>query len=42
MTVALRQAFQAAFRIKVPLSLTWSHPTLKRLVPWFLSRLSKQ
>ncbi|KAL7898768.1 KR domain-containing protein [Trichoderma sp. SZMC 28014] len=41
MTVALRQAFQAAFRIKVPLTLTWSHPTLKHLVPWFLSRLSE-
>ncbi|EHK46840.1 6-methylsalicylic acid synthase [Trichoderma atroviride IMI 206040] len=41
MTVALRQAFQAVFKIKVPLTLTWSHPTLKHLVPWFLSRLSK-
>lgn len=41
MTVALRQAFQAVFKIKVPLTLTWSYPTLKHLVPWFLSRLSK-
>jgi 6-methylsalicylic acid synthase len=41
MTVALRQTFQTVFKTKVPLTLTWNHPTVKHLVPWFLSRLSE-
>ncbi|KAL6818844.1 6-methylsalicylic acid synthase MsaS [Trichoderma sp. SZMC 28013] len=41
MTVALRQTFQTVFKIKVPLTLTWNHPTVKHLVPWFSARLSE-
>ncbi|KAI0096712.1 6-methylsalicylic acid synthase [Nemania sp. FL0031] len=39
MTVALRQKLQMAFKIKVPATLTWNHPTVNHLVAWFLSSI---
>ncbi|KAI0400032.1 6-methylsalicylic acid synthase [Xylaria palmicola] len=39
MTVALRQKLQMAFKIKVPATLTWNHPTVNHLVAWFSSSI---
>ncbi|KAI1122634.1 6-methylsalicylic acid synthase [Nemania abortiva] len=39
MTVALRQKLQMAFKIKVPATLTWNHPTVNHLVAWFLTSI---
>ncbi|KAI3317345.1 6-methylsalicylic acid synthase [Xylariaceae sp. AK1471] len=39
MTVALRQKLQLAFKVKVPATLTWNHPTVNHLVTWFLSSM---
>ncbi|KAI0438208.1 6-methylsalicylic acid synthase [Xylaria telfairii] len=39
MTVALRQKLQMAFKVKVPATLTWNHPTVNHLVAWFLSSI---
>ncbi|KAI0459054.1 6-methylsalicylic acid synthase [Xylaria acuta] len=39
MTVALRQKLQLAFKVKVPATLTWNHPTVNHLVAWFLSSI---
>ncbi|KAI0966748.1 6-methyl salicylic acid synthase [Xylaria arbuscula] len=40
MTVSLRRNLQAALKIKVPPTLTWSHPTTNHLVGWFNEKLS--
>ncbi|KAI0186646.1 6-methylsalicylic acid synthase [Xylaria flabelliformis] len=39
MTVALRQKLQMAFKVKVPATLTWNHPTVNHLVAWFSSAI---
>ncbi|KAI1758243.1 6-methylsalicylic acid synthase [Xylaria castorea] len=39
MTVALRQKLQMAFKVKVPATLTWNHPTVNHLVAWFSSTI---
>nr|AFP89390.1 polyketide synthase [Cladosporium phlei] len=39
MTVALRRRLQAALGVKVPPTLTWSHPTCGHLVGWFKEKL---
>lgn len=39
MTVALRRGLQSAFKVKVPPTLTWSHPTANHLVGWFAEKL---
>jgi 6-methylsalicylic acid synthase len=39
MTVALRKRLQSTLNVKVPPTLTWSHPTSKHLVGWFKEKL---
>ncbi|RAL13374.1 type I polyketide synthase [Aspergillus homomorphus CBS 101889] len=39
MTVTLRQKLQQALRVKVPPTLTWSHPTVGHLVGWFAEKV---
>ncbi|KAJ5215365.1 6-methylsalicylic acid synthase [Penicillium cinerascens] len=39
MTVTLRRHLQQALKIKVPPTLTWSHPTVSHLVGWFAEKL---
>lgn len=41
MTVALRRKLQSALKVKVPPTLTWSHPTANHLAAWFLAKLSE-
>ncbi|KAI1334146.1 6-methyl salicylic acid synthase [Xylariaceae sp. FL0016] len=41
MTVTLRRKLQSALKVKVPPTLTWSHPTANHLVTWFMEKLSK-
>lgn len=38
MTVTLRRHMQSALKIKVPPTLTWSHPTVSHLVQWFAEK----
>ena len=40
MTVTLRRNLQSALKIKVPPTLTWSHPTANHLVDWFNKKLT--
>ncbi|KAJ2978932.1 hypothetical protein NUW58_g7337 [Xylaria curta] len=40
MTVTLRRNLQTALKLKVPPTLTWSHPTTNHLVSWFNEKLS--
>lgn len=40
LTVTLRQKLQSALKVKVPPTLTWSHPTANHLVGWFMEKLS--
>ena len=40
MTVALRQQLQKALGVKVPPTLTWSHPTVAHLVGWFEEKVA--
>ncbi|KAJ3970263.1 acyl transferase domain-containing protein [Lentinula raphanica] len=42
MTVALRQKLQSALKVKVPPTLTWNHPTVNHLVPWFMAKLKEE
>ena len=39
MTVALRRQLQQSLNIKVPPTLTWSHPTVGHLVGWFAEKM---
>ncbi|KAF7537132.1 hypothetical protein G7054_g3944 [Neopestalotiopsis clavispora] len=41
LTVTLRQKLQSALKVKVPPTLTWSHPTANHLVGWFLEKLTE-
>lgn len=41
MTVTLRRQMQQALKIKVPPTLTWSHPTAGHLVKWFAEKLGE-
>ncbi|KAI1812294.1 6-MSAS [Poronia punctata] len=40
MTVTLRKKLQSALKVKVPPTLTWSHPTSNHLVSWFEEKLT--
>nr|WQM87381.1 6-Methyl salicylic acid synthase [Xylaria grammica] len=40
MTVTLRKKLQSALKVKVPPTLTWSHPTANHLVTWFGEKLT--
>ncbi|KAI0388913.1 6-MSAS [Xylariaceae sp. FL0594] len=40
MTVTLRKKLQSALKVKVPPTLTWSHPTSNHLVTWFEEKLT--
>ncbi|KAF1353024.1 6-methyl salicylic acid synthase [Lizonia empirigonia] len=42
MTVSLRRQMQQALKIKVPPTLTWSHPTASHLVEWFTEKLGEK
>ncbi|KAJ4490129.1 acyl transferase domain-containing protein [Lentinula aciculospora] len=42
MTVALRQKLQSALKVKVPPTLTWNHPTVNHLVPWFMGKFKEE
>lgn len=42
MTVALRRLLQQTLGIKVPPTLTWSHPTVSHLRNWFVEKLEKK
>ena len=39
MTVTLRKRLQSSLKIKVPPTLTWSHPTVGHLVGWYMEKL---
>ncbi|KAF2135653.1 uncharacterized protein K452DRAFT_293051 [Aplosporella prunicola CBS 121167] len=39
MTVTLRRKLQGALKVKVPPTLTWSHPTARHLAAWFSERI---
>lgn len=39
MTVTLRKRLQSNLKIKVPPTLTWSHPTVGHLVGWYMEKL---
>ncbi|KAH8690512.1 KR domain-containing protein [Talaromyces proteolyticus] len=38
MTIVLRQKLQSVFKVKVPQTLTWNHPTVVAMVDWFLEQ----
>ena len=42
MTVGLRRALQQTLGVKVPPTLTWSHPTVSHLRNWFVEKLEKK
>lgn len=39
MTVTLRKQLQSSLKVKVPPTLTWSHPTVGHLVGWYMEKL---
>ena len=39
MTVSLRRSLQSVLKVKVPPTLTWSHPTANHLTSWFTEKL---
>ncbi|MCJ1479648.1 hypothetical protein MMC13_008334 [Lambiella insularis] len=39
MTVTLRKQLQSTLKVKVPPTLTWSHPTVGHLVSWYTEKL---
>ena len=39
MTVTLRKRLQSSLKVKVPPTLTWSHPTVGHLVGWYMEKL---
>lgn len=41
MTVVLSQELQAAMKIKVPVTLTWNHPTVFHMVDWFYGKFTE-
>ncbi|KAK8005623.1 hypothetical protein PG990_011660 [Apiospora arundinis] len=41
LTVTLRQKLQSSLKVKVPPTLTWSHPTSNHLVAWFSEKMTK-
>ena len=41
MTVTLRRQLQQTLKVKVPPTLTWSHPTVSHLVGWFSEKLTQ-
>lgn len=41
MTVSLRRQLQQTLKVKVPPTLTWSHPTVSHLVGWFAEKVGK-
>ncbi|KAI9928670.1 hypothetical protein ASPWEDRAFT_36436 [Aspergillus wentii DTO 134E9] len=42
MTVTLRRQLQQSLKIKVPPTLTWSHPTVSHLVGWFAEKIGSK
>jgi 6-methylsalicylic acid synthase len=40
MTVTLRRQLQSALKVKVPPTLTWSHPTVGHLTSWFAEKVN--
>ena len=42
MTVGLRRLLQETLGVKVPPTLTWSHPTVSHLRDWFVEKLEKE
>lgn len=40
MTVTLRRQLQQTLKVKVPPTLTWSHPTVSHLVGWFAEKVA--
>ncbi|KAL1636605.1 Type I Iterative PKS [Neofusicoccum ribis] len=40
MTVTLRRKLQSTLKVKIPPTLTWSHPTVSHLVGWFAEKLT--
>ena len=40
MTVSLRKALQSTLKVKVPPTLTWSHPTVSHLAGWFAEKIA--
>ena len=42
MTVGLRRSLQQALGVKVPPTLTWSHPTVAHLRNWFVEKLERK
>ena len=40
MTVSLRRQLQQTIKVKVPPTLTWSHPTVGHLVGWFAEKMT--
>jgi 6-methylsalicylic acid synthase len=40
MTVTLRRQLQSALKVKVPPTLTWSHPTVGHLTGWFAEKVN--
>lgn len=41
LTVTLRRSLQSTLKVKVPPTLTWSHPTVNHLTGWFAEKLGK-
>lgn len=41
MTVSLRKQLQSTLKVKVPPTLTWSHPTVGHLVGWYAQKLDE-
>lgn len=41
MTVVLSQQLRAAMGVKVPVTLTWNHPTVLHMVDWFYAKLTE-
>ncbi|MCJ1403645.1 hypothetical protein MMC11_006868 [Xylographa trunciseda] len=41
MTVTLRKQLQSTLKLKVPPTLTWSHPTVGHLVGWYTKKLEE-
>ena len=41
MTVTLRRQLQSTLKVKVPPTLTWSHPTVSHLVTWFAEKVGE-
>jgi 6-methylsalicylic acid synthase len=41
MTVSLRKQFKETFKVTIPPTLIWAHPTVSHLTKWFVSKLAE-